>query len=171
MAAIIRPGSRTSNSIIRRQENAGGGAAVRNDKWWIQRVRFSDFTTAGVTQALDLNVYFGVANAFPAGVFILPGSYINLVQVFAGGVVATAVMLLGDAGATNGLVTSSNVFTGATLGPTVTPAAAEYRLIQYEAGFLPLLTLTTTTGNVNTCTSGVVDVYIPYSVRPLNRGV
>lgn len=169
MASIIRPGSRTANSIIRRQEDVAGGVPMQSLKWWIQRVRFSNFTTAGVSQALDINATF-TGNDFPPGVFICPGAYLDLVQVFAGGLIATATMILGDAGDPDALVTVSNVFTGATLGPIVTPAAAEYPDSNYESQFVPLLTLVTTTGNVNTATSGIVDIYIPYNIRPSARG-
>lgn len=168
--ALIRPGSRTANGIIRRQEMAAGADPIRRDCWYQRRVTFRNFTTASTTQTIDLNVLFS-STPFPAGVFLLPGSYIQLVEVVAGGVISAATAILGDAGVTNGLVTSSNVFTGATLGPVVTPSATEYRLINYESQFVPVLTITTTTGNGNIATSGVIDIYIPYSVRPTARGV
>lgn len=165
----VRPGPMTANATMIKRAMTGS-PPLSLAYWWVQRVRFSNFTSAATSQALDLSATFA-SNAFPTNVFLCAGSYVDLIQVFSGGAVATATVILGDAGVTNGLLTSSNVFTGATLGATVTPSATEYRQFNFESAYVPLLTLTTTVGNVNACTQGIVDVYIPYFLKPTNRPV
>ena len=145
----------------RRSCSATGGSSVRVA---------TDYTEADGSQALSLNVAFP-QNAFPPEVFILPGAYIDLVEVVAGGVISAATVILGDTNDDNGLLTVSNVFTGATLGRTVTPDAAEYPDGRYESQFVPLLQLDTTTGTVAAATTGIIDVYIPYALAPARRPI
>lgn len=166
----VRPGPSTANAVILRKAMSGSYPPIALGYWWIQRVRYSDYSDADTSQSLSLNVAFP-HNAFPAAVFILPGAYIDLIEVFAGGSVSAATMILGDTNDDNGLLTSSNVFTGATLGRTVTPTAAEYPDTLYESQYVPLLQLDTTTDNIDTLTSGIVDVYIPFMLAPTRRPV
>lgn len=165
----VRPGSKTANGIINRKESAAGAPPKYPQAWWVQRVRYSNFTSAATSQALSLNATF-TANPFPPDAFIQMGAYVDLIQVFSGGAVTAATVILGDAGATNGLLTISNVWTGATTTRICTPAATEYDDVALETQFVPLLTLVTTTANVNVLTQGILDVYIPYSLAPSRRG-
>lgn len=172
-APVIRPGSSTANAgMLRQQYNTPGARPAHRYEWYRQRVTYRDFTTAGTSQALSLNVAFP-QNTFPADVFLTMGPvpYLDLVQTFSGGVVSAATMILGITGTTNGYITSQNVFTGATLGVLQAPGATIAAANLYRAADLPLLTFTTTTGNVNTCTQGIVDVWIPFTYRPTSRGV
>lgn len=167
---LVRPGSSTANAIIRRNEVSPGMPPIYTGGWWVQRVRFSNYSAASTQQLLDLNVAFP-HNTFPTGVILLAGAHVDLIQTFSGGSVSAATVRLGDSGASNGLLTDSNVFTGATTGSIFTPSATEYRQYNNESAFVPTLRLDTTTANINTLTQGIVDVWIPYTLIPTVRPV
>lgn len=164
----VRPGSSTANAVIRRQEQSPGCDPLRADRWWVQRVTVDVLNTAATSQALNLNTQF-TTNPFPTDVFILPGTYVDLRVVFAGGAVNACTIILGDTNDDDGLLTSTNVFTGQSTGVKCTPSAAEYRSALYESAFVPLLTINTTNGNVSALTTGTIDIWIPYSLRPSSR--
>lgn len=167
---IIRPGSKTANELIHKQQLQAGARPKERVEWWVQRVRYSDFSDADTSQALNLNTAFP-HNAFPADAFILPFSYLDLRQTFGGGTINAATLILGYSGDTNGLVESTDVFTGQSLGVKFTggTAYATTTNVGYQAAVAPLLQLDTTAGNINTLTSGVVDVWIKFEYRPTSR--
>ena len=125
---------------------------------------------AAMAQTLDLNALFP-NNTFPANVDLRAGAKLKLLEECSGtGILSLDAELGGtfDTGADpNGLVTSSDVFTGSGLGYRNTPAAAEYD-DQYEAAFEPSLTLTSTGANLDVADlTGAIQVLIPWS--PLER--
>jgi hypothetical protein len=130
--------------------------------WWVQRIRVGGFSGAGATsQELDLHDY-NANNLFPADVWLQEGSHIVLITDFSGGAVSACTFEFGDAGDPNGLLTASDVFTGATNDvPIFTTGAAQYAL-RYEAAFIPSGTLRTTTANVSALTAGELEIRIPY---------
>ena len=143
------------------------GGVIRN-AWmpiflYSQLVSYSDFSDSDTSEELDLNATF-TSNLFPANV-VRRAAYIYVAEDFAGGSVSAATVELGDTGDPNGLLTSTNVFTGATNNWVGTPAAAEAEQ-RVELAFAPTLTLTTTDGNIDTLTAGKVLVCIEYSPLP-----
>lgn len=132
---------------------------------WRQIVNFDDFSAAGLTEALNLNTKFP-NNPFPTNV--LKGAcWVERIVALAGGSVSDAKLEIGDAAADNCLLTSSDVDTGA--GSFLnTPAATEYDDKALETAFVPLATLTTVGGNINTLTAGRFQIFIQYQpVQPL----
>lgn len=101
-------------------------------------------------------------STFPTDVEILAGTKVYLVTAFAGGTVDACTIILGDTNDDNGLVTSTNVFTGQSAGWKQTPSAAEYAQ-HYESAFVPAITIATTTGNTNALTAGSLIVDIPFT--------
>jgi hypothetical protein len=131
---------------------------------WECEIAVGDFTGAGATsQELDLDALYGTRFPFINEVFLEPGAHLVLLTAFSGGAVSACTAELGDTGDPNGLVTASNVFTGATANaPIVTASAAEYAL-RSESGYLPTLTLRTTTANVSALTAGRLLARIPFT--------
>lgn len=167
----VRPGPTTANATALARAKTGS-PPIGLIYWWIQRVRYSDFSDADTSQALTLNTAFP-HNAFPTDVFLTfgPTAYIDLVEVFAGGGVTAATLILGVSGNTNGLVESTNVFTGETLGRKYAAGDLYVAATIDQAAMSPLLELNTTTDNIDTLTSGIVDIYIPYTLAPARRPV
>ena len=130
---------------------------------WELEVSVGDFTgEADGSQVLDLDALYP-KNPFIDEVWLEPGAHIVPLVAFAGGTVNACTVILGDVGDDNGLVTSSSVFTGVTIGaPIVTPSAAQYAL-RSESGFLPILTIATTAGNVSALTAGSLLIRIPFT--------
>ncbi len=119
---------------------------------------------AAVTQEIDLNVAFP-NNTFPTNVQ-RGEAYIKREVDFSGGTITAINASVGDANDPNGLVTATNIFTGAGEGYFGSPAAAEYAM-QPESAFVPTLTLDTTGDNVADVTAGRLVVVIPF--RPLHN--
>lgn len=170
MPVIARPAPGTANAVISRQEAQAGQPIKQREGWWLVRVNYTHFTTAGTQQVLTLNTLFPT-NTFPTEVFLQLGpiAYLDLIQTFGGGTINAATLILGISGTTNGLVTSTNVFTGQTLARKAPGGSLYANTTDYQSAMSPLLQLDTTAGNVNTLTSGIVDVYIPYSFAPQRR--
>lgn len=121
--------------------------------------------TAALTQAIDLNVAFP-RNTFPANVQ-RGEAYIKREVDLAGTGITSLDIELGDTGVDNGLITTTDVFTGALATATYasTPAATQYAF-QTEQAFVPLLTLTAVGANVDQLAAGGrFVVCIPF--RPL----
>lgn len=146
--------------------------------WWWIRVLYSDYTTAGTSQALDISALATTmaassnsalntrtSGALPTDAIIGYWAF-DLRRVFSGGTVATATVIAGISGTTTGFLTSTNVFTGATLGRKQTVGSLFQPTVLASA---PLLQLDTTVGNVNACTQGCIDVYAQFCRMPFNQ--
>ncbi len=168
----IRPGSPTATSIAMRKAMSGASLPIGFNYWWIQRVRFSDFDETDTSEVMTLNTQFP-HNAFPTHAFLTfgPTAYIDLIEVFAGGTVAAATMILGVSGNTNGLVESTDVFTGSTLERKYAGGDLHVIATIDQAALSPLLQLDTTTGTIDELTQGIVDIYIPFTLAPSRRPV
>lgn len=138
---------------------------------WRGRVLFSDFSDSDTSESLNIRTLFAnTANPLPTN--IAAGEYwLDLREVFAGGTVDAADMILGRSGDDNAYVTTTDVFTGADLGVKDTPGAAEYPFRKFPTGsnLAPLLQLDTNAGNIDTLTSGVVDVCLYFRYLPHNK--
>jgi len=111
---------------------------------------------------VDLHVAFP-NNMFPADVDIQRGAGFRRLTTFSGGAINAATITVGDTGAANGLITSSNVFTGQTTGRHTirTSGAAQYDL-HSELDFVPVIVIATTNGNGADLEQGEVDIVIPF---------
>jgi hypothetical protein len=138
--------------------------AIGHRYWWECRVRAGDFAGAAATaQTLDLNVLYP-ANAFPADVKRLAGSYIRIDRGISGGSITDADLELGRSGDTDALLTVTPAFTGDE-GTFATPAAAEYASRPAPA-FAPTLRILTTGGNTNAIEEMDVTVFVPFTPLP-----
>ncbi len=165
---IVRPGSKTANAIYRRQESRAAAAPLRADCWWVQRVTYHDFSDADTSQVLTLNTLFQ-NNPFPTGVILLDAAYFDLVQAFVAPSLTDMDLILGFTGNTNGLIEVTAVESGQALGPKATSGDGYVAANRYQSALSPLLQGDSTGANLNTFTAGIVDVYIPYSLRPSSR--
>jgi len=160
----VRMKGRSANPIVHRLRTQGRFPWLERPLFvWELLITVGDFTGAGATnQELDLAALYP-DNPFVSNVWLEPGAHIVPITAFSGGAVSACTLELGDTGDPNGLVTASNVFTGVTTGVSVaTPAAAEYAL-RFEASFLPVATIRTTSANVSALTAGRALVRIPFS--------
>jgi hypothetical protein len=96
---------------------------------------------------------------FPANVYV-DGCVVNRITAFAGGT-PTITAVVGDAGATNGLFTSTSI---ATTGAAQTIAATEFAE-HFEAAFDPIITITSNR-LFSALSAGELEVLIPYSAPP-----
>src|SRR5690349_15641521 len=142
---------------INLDEDKPGRTTERWRRWWI-RVLHSDYTAGAGSEALNLATLATTLMASSTGARRCSGTLptdaiygywcADLREVISGGVISAATIILGPAGVDdNGFITSSNVFTGATLGRIRTAAAALWTP-QPLAGD-PELTLATTGANVS----------------------
>jgi len=125
------------------------------------RINPARLTAAATGQTLTFN-----ALAFGQGESQLPANarityaWINIITPFSGGDDVTALTLaLGKAGATTELLTAVSIFTGST---GLKPKTGAYALGAPEAAYAPVVTLAATDGNLNTLTTGLVEVLIQY---------
>lgn len=163
-STVVNPwGLNIDNSIHADLVRQGGksGRPYIMPRIYNQIVVYGDYSDADTSEALDLNATF-TANAFPANVMITH-AWLQLYETFGGGTVSAATLILGDAGDDNGLVASTNVFTGQALGIKVGVAT---EAITQETAYVPLLQLDTTDGNIDTLTSGAVGVFVSYIEIP-----
>lgn len=120
-----------------------------------------DFTAAATTQTYTLM-------ALAVG-HLIRNAALRKVTDLAGGAVSAAVALVGKTGTTNAYCTSSDVFTGSTVyyksgdGASFNQAGGEVHI----ATSALILTITTTTANVSTLTSGELNVF--FSVTDLSK--
>jgi hypothetical protein len=133
--------------------------------WWYQKF---DILEAGAldgdtSQRFDLHTY-NANNLFPANV-IRTAPLLYLGEAFAGGTVNACVGILGDANDDNGLHTSTNIFTGATLGFLANTTAAAEFAPRFEAAFIPQLGINTTAGNISALTAG--ELWVAIGFRPV----
>lgn len=133
---------------------------------WYQRLQIANGAigatalAGAVNQTFDLHTAFPT-NLFPANVRRLDGTYQKLRTAFSGGAVATATGEIGDAGDTDGLLTATNIFTGASTSYVDTIAAAE-NASRIETAFIPTYRIVVTAANVNALTAGDVTIWIPF---------
>lgn len=167
---IVRPGSPSANGIILRDAMKNGSHMVDLHRIWRGRVTHADFTAAAGSEALNLRTLFASTNPIPDAIQV--GEYqVDLVEVFAGGSISAATIIFGETtpvNDTDGYLTSTDVFTGATLGIKDVPGAALYAP-RYRATPTPILTLATTGDNVVAAASGVLDILIRYRLNPSRR--
>jgi hypothetical protein len=168
---IARPGSPTANASILRDAQTPGTPMIDLARIWRGRIVVAtDFTDADQSQALNLRTMFAATNPIPDDIDVWSPK-VDLVEVVAGGGITTATIILGETtpvNDTDGYLTSTNVFTGATLGWKDTPAAALYGP-RYRPEFTPLLQLDVGVGTVAGATSGIFDVTFKYSLTPSHR--
>lgn len=131
---------------------------------WECEVAVGDFVGEGDgSQDLDLDALYGSRFPFIDEVWLEPGAHVVPLVAFAGGAVNAVTFQLGDVGDRDGLVTSSNIYTGVTIGaPIYTPSAAEYAL-RPESGFLPTFRIVTTNGFVSALVTGRALLRIPFT--------
>jgi hypothetical protein len=97
---------------------------------------------------------------FPANVYIMGGTYVNVRDAVTG--VTSPTITVGDAGAANGLVTSSAL----TAGFKLTLAAAEHHT-HPEAAFIPVIVVGCSTEDLDEATGGIFEIVIPYAPLPI----
>lgn len=168
--ARVRPGSTTANAIQHRQMMAAGAPPNSIIEWYVQRVTHDDFSDADTSQVLTLNTLFP-NNAFPTDAFLTlgPFAYIDLIEVFAASGLTDADFILGVSGDTNGLVEVQAAETGQSLGRKLAPGTLYAADTLDQTAMSPLLQLDTAGANIDTLTSGIIDVYIPYVLMPSRR--
>jgi len=131
----------------------------------VVRLSHTDCTTAGVAQTITLATLRaahpnGAAGLVPAKARITK-MWINLIELFAGGSVATCVLNVGEvSGDVDELMAAEDIFTGATLGIVI--GAGAFTLGTYGAAYLGQCTVTTTTDNVDALTTGEAEICIQY---------
>lgn len=134
--------------------------------WWYQRIRIvggaigATALAGAANQTFDLHTAFP-ANLFPSNVIRLDCTYQKLATAFAGGAVSACTGEIGDAGDTDGLLTATNIFTGASTARANTVGAAE-NASRNEEAFVPTYRIVATTANVNALTAGALTIYIPF---------
>lgn len=155
-------GRGTNRDLLQAIENGQVRGPMVYRGCWTKRVAIGDFTAAAATsQELDLHDDVSNTWLFPADVYLLPGHSLYPITEFAGGGAGSCTGAVGDTDDTDGLVTASSIFTGATLEqPIVTPAAAQYAL-RHEAAFIPTLLLASDV-NISLLTAGEVEVRIRF---------
>lgn len=134
----------------------------------VVRVRFgrNDFTPAAATsQSIALNDIAGFP-PFPQNtVRRLAGTYAWVETGIAGTGITVANITIGDAGAADGLLTSSSALPAAEGLVPPTPGAAE-NAARPETAFAPVLRVSLTGGNMTALTAGVVWTVIPFMPIP-----
>lgn len=121
-----------------------------------QNITTADLTDAATSQAVAIT-------GFPANSIPVYGRiYIN--TVLSGGSISAATAELGDAGASTGLITAEDIFTGATTGVLAGTDGAEagFGTAALEAAYSPICTVRTTSDNVDAATACDFDAYIFY---------
>lgn len=129
------------------------------ERFWRAHVTFAHFTDADTSQVLNLHTLF----TFPSSVWLAnSGHYFNLREVFAAPSLVTATAILGVTGDTNGLIEASTLQTGQSLGIKSPGGTFDEAVGLFNAQHEPLLQMDTVGANLNTFTTGIVDVYIRY---------
>lgn len=118
-----------------------------------QTITHADLTDADTAQDIAID---GVpANAIP----LAATAY--LTTAFSGGTVSAIVAEVGDAGDPNGLMTSTDVFTGAAVGHKHAPGA-EITTQTRKSSWAPIVRFTSTDDNLVNLTAGSVTVTLYY---------
>ena len=137
-------------SKIKTKLIAKSGIAATVPSWKSVILRYTDFSTAGLTN--NITCYT-----------LIPGEFIHDIKIvptedFAGGLIATYTISIGIAGSLLKYSTANNVFTGNTTTTTVhTPIAGFESLvssIELKASAI------STVGNLNAATNGAITLYL-----------
>lgn len=96
-------------------------------------------------------------------------AHANLIAVFSGGSVSACTLALGDAGDIDEQLTAFSVFTGATLG--LYPKTGTYAGTAIEASYTPIVTVTTTDGNLADLDTGKIELALHYEIIDTARQV
>ena len=113
-----------------------------------------DFSAAALTQTYNLGPALAIGEIIDKAAF-------KVVTAVAGGAIATATLQVGFTGTTNGFITATNCFTGAS-----TPVAGDGASLDktggkaFSAASQAVAVLTTTTGNVSVATAGEIHIYL-----------
>lgn len=160
---LIHPGTKTANGYYLRGVLQSSVPCTVTE-YWVKRVRHSDLTDTDTSQALTWD-------DFPTDVWLVePYAHVVIVEAFEGGTTTDVDLIVGDTNDDNGLLTITaldGVSPADPPAPTRTTGAAEYGL-RYEAAFVPLATFVATAGNLDTLTTGEVDIVIPF-IRALTH--
>ena len=113
----------------------------------------TDLSAAGLTEAVSLT-------GFPTDVFVI-GSSVELDAVFSGPSVTACTVEIGDTGTPSELVTSQDIFTGASLGLKQAPGALPGTWT-LEASYAPEALVTTVDANVDQLDAGSMVIHIWY---------
>lgn len=120
-----------------------------------QRILFSELTDTDTSQAIAIA-------GFPANAYPLHGR-IRPYQAFAGGTISAITVQIGD-GDPDALMAAISVFTGVSLAQIGADGAeAGIGTAALESAYAPVATFTSTNGNLNTLTSGIVEARILYA--------
>lgn len=163
--------SRSTADAVRADLNGEGPDPSHRIRYWRRELRIGDFTAAAATSdevalyadltALALGRQ-GQSGDFPANVWInVAPPYLRRITDFSGGAVSAATIEFGDTNDPNGLLTATNIFTGAGAGIVITSGAAEYAA-RFESAFVPVVIIRTTSANVSALTAGACEIVIPY---------
>jgi hypothetical protein len=125
------------------------------------KLRHSDLTAAALTEVVLLSTLLAndSRGGFVPANAVITGAELLLTEEFSGGAVATCVVELGDAGADDELIASTDVFTGAGLGLKKALVTDQLELTQYAGQ----VTVTTTAANVDQLDAGRVEIRIIYT--------
>lgn len=162
MSLVIRPGSPTANAVIRRNEMRANAVPIRVDGWHVFRVTHEHLTDADTSQVLTLNTLFP-NNPFPTDVLLLRQAYFDLREVFAATSLTDLDFILGITGNTNGLVEVVAAETGQSLGYKCPGGDLYVTGTLHQAAMSPLLQADSVGANLSACTTGVLDIYIPFT--------
>lgn len=138
-------------------DGSGGLTAPINYMEWT--VGYAAASAAATTKSVSLS-------GFPADAAPIACEMVVDTD-FAGGSVSACVVEVGDAGDTDELLTSSNVFTGVQNTAWVqTDAAARVGKFHRETAYAPEVKFTSTTDNLDALTAGSLRVRIYYALLP-----
>jgi hypothetical protein len=165
----IRIGAKNGSNggVVRALKSSRIPHAFAAKFYWYQKF---DITRAQValegdtSQEFDLHVH-NPNNLFPANV-MRRKPLLFTEELVAGGTIAAATATLGDTAATNCLQTATNIFTGATLGYQANTTGASQYADRFEAAFIPVSVVATTTGFVSAAGSGIVWYMIGFDPVP-----
>jgi hypothetical protein len=129
------------------------------------KVTHADLTDADTSQTIT---WAAAVALHPTGAFSPPANAM-IMQAFlipitdgAGGTVAALTVDLGDAGNLDELLALADIFTGAKAANPILPAQGAYTLGTFETGYTPILTFTSTGGNLVALTAGEWEFILLY---------
>ena len=138
---------------------------------WRVNIDYGDISTAGTTNALNLNTQAGTGKEFPANVYIR-NVYAYLHTTFDGGATSELTIQIGDDADPNGLVAAKSVHedgSGAAGFQVLTYGAELTDQARFESGYTPDCLFTSTGANLDALTQGertlIVEV-LPIEVPP-----
>ncbi len=151
---IIRPDGRSNAQVLNAQKSGRIRHPIGSGHWYTQRIAVGDgffVGAAALSQTVTLAVTYARRPQFPSDVLRM-WTYFVLEEVFDGPAIATVTASVGD-NDVDGLVTVTNVTTGASLGDKFTTGAAEYDPLP-EAAFGMTVTFVSTGANLSELATG-----------------